>query len=192
MGKYRLLKVRRKCWQGKSPERDLRPYLEGRRVPPQRPPPHGPAVRKTGRFRDEEDRRDKDAANNGEISCVSADPTSLIRSVLEEVALEHRLLTEKTSRALDTNFERLVFAGGGAKSALRGRIVADVFNLPVYVSDTVESSALGAAESMTHTEKRYEPEPSMVKFHDKLFNRVYKNLCLSVKISVDALDEMSV
>jgi xylulokinase len=129
------------------------------------------------------------------------------RSILEGVAFEHRLLTEKMSRALNTNFERLVFVGGGAKSPLWGQIVADIFDLPVYVSDTVESSALGAAvlaacgigiypsiveaaNNMTHLEKRYEPDPSLVKFYDKLYNRVYKNLYLSVKESVDALDGM--
>jgi sugar (pentulose or hexulose) kinase len=127
------------------------------------------------------------------------------RSILEGVAFEHRLLTEKIARALDSRIERLVFVGGGAKSALWGQIVADVFNLPLYTSQTVESSALGAAilaaygigiypsvveaaERMTHLEKRYEPDPDKVKVYDRMFNRVYKNIYPQVKPSIDELE----
>jgi len=128
------------------------------------------------------------------------------RSILEGVAFEHRLLTEKMSRALNTQFEKLVFVGGGAKSELWGQITADVFNLPIYVSKTVESSALGAAiiaaygiglypsiqeaaERMTHIEKRYEPEAAQVKVYDRLFNRVYKNLYPQVMKTLEALEK---
>jgi xylulokinase len=128
------------------------------------------------------------------------------RSILEGVAFEHRLLTEKMSNALNTQFEKLVFVGGGAKSPLWGQIIADVFNLPIYVSETVESSALGAAiiaaygiglypsiqeaaERMTHITKRYEPDTSRVRIYDRLFNRVYKNLYPQVMKTLEALEK---
>ncbi len=127
------------------------------------------------------------------------------RSILEGVAFEHKLLTEKMSKALNTRFEKLVFVGGGAKSSLWGQIVSDVFNLPVYIPTTVESSALGAAiiaaygigvypsiieaaHRMTHVEKRYEPDSSRVKVYDRLFNRVYRNLYPQVKKLIDTLE----
>jgi xylulokinase len=128
------------------------------------------------------------------------------RSILEGVAFEHRLLTEKISEVLNTQFEKLVFVGGGAKSALWGQIIADVFNLPIYVSETVESSALGAAiiaaygiglypsiqeaaERMTHITKRYEPDSIQVRIYDRLFDKVYKNLYPQVMKTLEALEK---
>lgn len=130
------------------------------------------------------------------------------RSILEGVAFEHKLLTEKMSKALNTKFEKLVFVGGGAKSALWGQIVADVFNLPIYASETVESSALGAAilaatgigiyssiekaaENMTHYEKRYEPDAARAESYDRLFNKVYREIYPHVKRSVDMLGDIT-
>jgi xylulokinase len=68
----------------------------------------------------------------------------LVRAVLEGVAFScyeaYRILIEAGGKP-----ERLVLAGGGARSRLWRQIVADVFGLPVVRLKTSEQSAAGAA-----------------------------------------------
>jgi xylulokinase len=68
----------------------------------------------------------------------------LVRAVLEGVALAcydaYQVLAELGARP-----ERIVMAGGGARSQLWQQIVADVFGLPVQRLRVGEQSALGAA-----------------------------------------------
>jgi xylulokinase len=68
----------------------------------------------------------------------------LVRSVLEGVVFSlyeaYQVLIE-----VGTQPERLILAGGGARSWLWGLIVADVFGLPVEKVRIEEQSALGAA-----------------------------------------------
>lgn len=68
----------------------------------------------------------------------------LVRAVMEGVALAcfdaFTILTESGASP-----ERIVVAGGGARSRLWLQIIADVFNLPVQPLAVTEQSALGAA-----------------------------------------------
>jgi xylulokinase len=68
----------------------------------------------------------------------------LVRAVLEGVALAcydaYLVLAELGARP-----ERIIMAGGGARSQLWRQIVADVFGLPVQQLEVGEQSALGAA-----------------------------------------------
>ncbi len=67
----------------------------------------------------------------------------LVRAVMEGVALAaydaYRVLAE-----LGAKPERIIMAGGGARSRLWRQIVADVFGLPVQRLEVGEQSALGA------------------------------------------------
>jgi xylulokinase len=67
----------------------------------------------------------------------------MVRAVMEGVALgcydAFSVLTEIGARP-----ERIVMAGGGARSSLWRQIVADVFSLPVLPLETAEQAALGA------------------------------------------------
>ncbi|HEX9921670.1 MAG TPA: xylulokinase [Anaerolineae bacterium] len=76
------------------------------------------------------------SANHGQAEFV--------RSVLEGVALAcydaYQVLAE-----LGVRPERIVMAGGGARSRLWQQIVADIFGLPVRRLDVSDQSALGAA-----------------------------------------------
>ena len=67
----------------------------------------------------------------------------MVRAVMEGVALAcydaYQVLDELGARP-----ERIVMAGGGARSPLWRQIVADVFNLPVQRLEVDEQSAMGA------------------------------------------------
>ena len=79
-----------------------------------------------------------------------------------------------------------------------------MFNIPIYTSQTVESTSLGAAiltaygaglypsireaaENMTRIERKWEPDEKNAALYDKLFNQVYKDLFLQVRKSMNAL-----
>jgi xylulokinase len=74
---------------------------------------------------------------------VSHDRAELVRAVMEGVALAcydaYQVLAE-----LGASPERIIMAGGGARSPLWQQIVADVFDLPVQRLAVDEQSALGA------------------------------------------------
>jgi len=114
------------------------------------------------------------------------------RSILEGIALEHKLLGEKMYDVLGKSFKDLIFVGGGARSSLWGQIVADVFDIPVSVPRAVETTALGAAilaakamgfypsiqeaaENMTYTERKYIPNRERAGFYHNLYEEVYKS-----------------
>ncbi len=83
----------------------------------------------------------------------------LVRAVLEGVALAcfdaYSVLAELGARP-----ERIVMAGGGARSPLWRRIVADVFGLPVQRLRVDEQSALGAVLLAGGGVGRFEPGPT--------------------------------
>lgn len=72
-------------------------------------------------------------------------PAHLYRAVLEGVAFELRLHLERLEAATGRRVEHLRAVGGGARSALWVRIVADVVQRPVRVCSAGEVSAAGAA-----------------------------------------------
>lgn len=68
----------------------------------------------------------------------------LVRAVMEGVTLatyDAFAVLRDTGAAPD----RIVMAGGGAKSPLWRQMVADIFGLPVYALSTVDQAAMGAA-----------------------------------------------
>jgi len=129
------------------------------------------------------------------------------RSILEGIAFEHKLLAEKMSSALNTNFKDVVFVGGGAKSSLWSQIISDVLGIPISVSTAVESTALGAAilaasgmgfyssiedasNSMTEIKKKYEPNEKKTAFYETLYDRVYKPLFPQIQNLIDTLGKI--
>ena len=72
-------------------------------------------------------------------------PAHLYRAVLEGVAFELRLHLARLEAATGRPVEHLRAVGGGARSALWVRIVADVVQRPVRVCSAGEVSAAGAA-----------------------------------------------
>ena len=69
----------------------------------------------------------------------------LYRAVLEGIAYEQRLVLSMIEAETGVRAERVRLMGGGANSALWVRMIADVFERPVEVTDHTETTALGAA-----------------------------------------------
>ncbi|CAN5895733.1 xylulokinase [soil metagenome] len=75
---------------------------------------------------------------------TSHDRRHLTRAVMEgSIFAIHQAYTVLTSKSPAP--ERIVLAGGGARSAAWTQIVADMFDLPVYPNQEPDGSALGAA-----------------------------------------------
>ncbi|GAA5541506.1 MULTISPECIES: FGGY-family carbohydrate kinase [Brucella] len=68
----------------------------------------------------------------------------LVRALLEGVAFGHRQHVERIRRA-GAVFNEAVLSGGGARSLIWPQIFADILGLPVSVSRSRETGALGAA-----------------------------------------------
>ena len=69
----------------------------------------------------------------------------LYRALLEGIALEQAICTNKAEQATGSRIDRYVAIGGGAASDLWSQIIADATARPVQRSTTVEASSLGAA-----------------------------------------------
>ena len=67
----------------------------------------------------------------------------MARAVLEAVAFSLRDCLEIV-RELKLPIERMILSGGGARSALWRQILADVFEIPLYLANTGEQAAMGA------------------------------------------------
>lgn len=137
------------------------PYLEGERTPHMDPQARGMFLGLT----------------------PSHGQASLVRAILEGVALAfydaYQVLVE-----LDARPERIIMAGGGARSELWRQIMADVFNLPVQRLEIGDQSALGAlmlagagaglfeadavAQSWVSYGSPLEPDPRRHEFYQEL------------------------
>jgi len=71
-------------------------------------------------------------------------PAHLYRAILEGIALEQRLHTERLEQGLSQRVEGFVVMGGGSRSDLWCQIVADACARPVQRAGTSEATALGA------------------------------------------------
>ncbi len=71
-------------------------------------------------------------------------PAHLYRAVLEGIAMEQRLATDAVERATGEPQRELLVTGGGARSALWCRILADVMERPIVRTVSSEATALGA------------------------------------------------
>ncbi|MBJ3816829.1 autoinducer-2 kinase [Shimwellia pseudoproteus] len=81
---------------------------------------------------------------------LSIDPekcnkATLFRALEENAAIVSACNLAQIAHFSGVVFDRLVFAGGGAKGALWSQILSDVTGLPVYVPAVREATALGCA-----------------------------------------------
>ena len=142
----------------------------------------------------------------------------LVRALLEGVAYEARREVEFMRRigesprgvTLDdgtrnggtsngeTALDEIRMYGGSARSAHWNQLFADVFDVPVAVPSTPETTALGAAicaavgagvyssydqatTEMVCVESTYKPDPEVVPIYDRYYNEVYRGLYDSVR-----------
>ncbi len=109
----------------------------------------------------------------------------VIRSVLEGIALGHKVHVEKLLSARPEP-RAIRLAGGAAKSALWSHIFADVLETPIEIVETEELGTLGcamaaavavgeysdlkaAAKAMVRIRDRIEPDPLAAKVYRKKF-----------------------
>jgi sugar (pentulose or hexulose) kinase len=128
----------------------------------------------------------------------------LWRAALEGIAMEQRLAIEGIERATGRPLEALVALGGGARSDLWCRILADVTGRPVVRSRTVEATCLGAGilaavgaglhpdlpaavAAMTATGDAFTPGPA-AGVYDRLYRDVYVGLYPTLR---DALSRLA-
>lgn len=117
----------------------------------------------------------------------------IYRATIEGIcfALKEGLMTlQKRSHK---KVKGLVISGGGARNDVILQIASDIFNLPVYKTESVESATIGAAiagfvysnvysssqeavENMVRYVKNYTPNPENVKKYDYLYKKVYTKL----------------
>lgn len=111
--------------------------------------------------------------------------------------------------ALGRNVTRYIAIGGGARSGLWRRILADVTGGPVFRAEAAEAAALGAgilaaaaagcfsdvrraADAMTRIlPDADEPDPERRAFYSRLFEEVYRPLFPAVRTCVDRLAEIT-
>jgi xylulokinase len=108
------------------------------------------------------------------------------RAILEGIAFEQRLMTSGAEKGLERPVEHLIALGGGSRSPLWCQIVADVMQRPVSVARETESTCLGAgmlaaaacgmhgsvkeaAEAMSGTNARFEPDEARTGRYEKLY-----------------------
>ena len=122
---------------------------------------------------------------------------NLIRGLLEGVAYESRREVEMMSEASGTGVDEIRMYGGSARSDHWNQIFADVFNKPLSVPESTETTALGAAisvavgsgafasfesavSSMVRIKRSYTPIAPHVELYDRYYHRVYSRLYESI------------
>lgn len=114
------------------------------------------------------------------------------RAILEGIAFEQRLMMSGAEKGLEKPVEHVIALGGGSRSPLWCQIIADILQRPVSVAQETESTCLGAgmlaaaaggiygsikeaAEAMSGTNARFEPNDEGVARYDRLY-RVYEEI----------------
>jgi xylulokinase len=114
----------------------------------------------------------------------------LIRGIMEGLAYESRRQAELMEEGTSTKVEEIKMYGGSARSDNWNQIFADVFNKPLHVPETAETTALGAAISaavgcgmyaefkkavntMVSVRKSYQPIAVNVARYERFYREVY-------------------
>jgi len=130
------------------------------------------------------------------------------RAILEGIAFEQRLLGEGMLAALGQSLSAYVALGGGSRSDLWCQILADVTGVPLVRSTTAEATCLGAgvlaatavgwytdpmqaADGMTHTSTRFEPDPETHAVYERLYQEVYRLLFPLLQATLDRLSSLA-
>jgi xylulokinase len=132
-------------------------------------------------------------------------PDELTRSVMEGSVFA-LLDAFAVLRELSGEPERIVLAGGGARSRTWTQIVADIFGLPVDPLEESEGSAMGAAivagtmvgwfdlaegaRRSSHYGRRVNPETSAVTIYRELYP-IFQHAYLALKDDLHALGAIS-
>lgn len=129
------------------------------------------------------------------------------RSILEGVAFEQRLMTDRSDAGLEQPVLRFYAMGGGSRSPLWCQIIADVTQRQVVVCQELETTALGAAmhaaaaigtfasipeaaDQMSGEGATYDPDEAISARYDRLYTDVYREIYPRVEPLYEPLDAL--
>lgn len=138
----------------------------------------------------------------------SQDKYHIYRATIEGIAFALREGLEEMSKRMHCKVKSLVISRGGSRNDVVGQIFADVFNLPVYKTDTTESCSLGAAmsgflsegvfsspkeavEKMVHYKKVFLPRKEETLMYEQIYREGYLKLFPKLGKIYDKLDELA-
>ena len=130
----------------------------------------------------------------------------IYRSIIEGIGYALKEGLESIERHGKLSVQYLTVSGGGSKSDAICQITSDLFNLPVYKSETYESSSLGCAmaqfvalgiykdveeakDKMVRYVKKFTPNKLAVKEYKDLYNNIYIKVYPSLKNVYKALSD---
>jgi xylulokinase len=131
------------------------------------------------------------------------EPAHLYRAILEGIAFEQRLHSSGVEKASGQAIREFVVMGGGSKSALFCRILADTLGKRIIRAKSPEATSLGAGilaavaaglhadltsaiEAMTSTGEALDPGPRQASY-DRLYSDVYRTLYPALRNSLTRL-----
>lgn len=114
----------------------------------------------------------------------------MVQAVMEGVAFAIRDSFE-VAKSLGIHIERSMLCGGGAKSPLWGRILANILNIPLDIPQTEEGPGYGAAmlamvgcgeyddvkacaQALVHTTGTILPEPAAAEHYEQAYRKFQK------------------
>ena len=133
---------------------------------------------------------------------------NLYRALMEGIAHEYRLSIEGIVASSGEPVGEHVVLGGGSRSDLWCRILADVLGAPVRRAASVDATNLGAAilaavaagwyadattaaAAMTGTAESFLPDPASAAAYDRLHREVYVHLFPALRPYLDRLTELT-
>jgi xylulokinase len=122
----------------------------------------------------------------------SHNKNDMIRSVLEGVSFDLRIIREVCEQMMVKPFHLIRLMGGGSKSPFWAQMIADINDVPIETTECDEAAALAAAiyagvgageypsiqeaaQRVIKVKYRYEPNPDNVEMYNELF-AVYKEV----------------
>jgi sugar (pentulose or hexulose) kinase len=132
----------------------------------------------------------------------------MIRGFMEGLAYESRRQAELMEEGTNTKVEKIKMYGGSARSDYWNQIFADVFNKPLHVPETAETTALGAAISaavgcgmypgfkkavnaMVSVRKSYQPIAANVERYERFYREVYVKFYDSIQQHMRTIAEIN-
>ena len=136
------------------------------------------------------------------------DRGTLFRALLEGLAFEARQVFEASqSHTGVPKIERIVAIGGGIRNQLLMQIKATILNQPIFLTETDEATALGAAilaglgagiypnvsaalEMVETSERMISPIPDQIEHYDAIYSRIHKEIYPSLQALHSETDQI--
>ncbi len=132
----------------------------------------------------------------------------LVRGLMEGLAYESRRQAELMEKGTGTNVHEIKMYGGSSKNDYWNQIFSDVFNKPLHVPETAETTSLGAAiaaavgcgmftnyaaavNTMIKIKKSYKPVQKNVDNYQLFYEKVYVTIYDSLQKSMQSIAQIN-